>query len=203
MSRNLVAILRGVTPDDAPAMALALVEAGMTLIEVPLNSPDPLQSITLMKEAVGGRAQIGAGTVLTVAQVTAVKQAGGEFIVSPNCNPAVIQASKEQGLGSYPGVMTPTEAFAALDSGADALKLYPASILGAGGVKAIRAVLPKEAVLLAVGGVDRPQFAEYLAAGCQGFGLGSNLYKAGDSLEAVSVRAQEMVREYDACGGWN
>ena len=153
MTRRLIAILRGVTPDRAVETAETLIEAGLTWIEVPLNSPDPLVSIAAMQAACGDRARIGAGTVLTAAEVARVADTGATFVVSPNADREVIRATKALGLGSYPGVFTPTEGFAALDAGADALKIFPAGMMGTAGLRAIRAVLPPATLVYAVGGV--------------------------------------------------
>ncbi|RCK31332.1 2-dehydro-3-deoxy-6-phosphogalactonate aldolase [Thalassospira profundimaris] len=199
--RRLIAILRGVKPVEAADMARALVAAGITMIEVPLNSPEPLKSITAMKEAVGDSALIGAGTVLTTEDVANVKAASGEFIVSPNCDIEVIAKTKELGMGSWPGVLTPTECFAAIKAGADGLKIFPASIIGADGIKAMRAVLPASMPVYAVGGVGPDDFATYAKAGCDGFGLGSGIYKPGMSVAAVSDAAVAYVRAHDAVFG--
>ncbi len=193
----LIAILRGIKPAEALPILAALVEAGIGLIEVPLNSPDPLASIAAMAKAASG-ARIGAGTVLTTEDVRRVADAGGRIIVSPNADAAVIRATKAAGLDSYPGVFTATEALAALSAGADALKFFPADILGPNGIKAIATILPKGAPLLAVGGVDAGNIAAYLKAGIAGFGIGSSLYKPGMSAADVGARAVEMVRAYDA-----
>ncbi|MEM8657261.1 MAG: 2-dehydro-3-deoxy-6-phosphogalactonate aldolase, partial [Pseudomonadota bacterium] len=142
MSRNLIAILRGIHPDEAVATTEAILDAGITWIEVPMNSPEPLESIRRMASDLKGRGQFGAGTVLTTGQVADVAGAGGSFIVSPNCDVAVIRATKAAGLGSYPGVFSPTECFAALAAGADALKIFPAEMMGTGGLRAVKAVLP-------------------------------------------------------------
>jgi 2-dehydro-3-deoxyphosphogalactonate aldolase len=179
MARKLIAILRGVRPEEAAAQAEALVGAGIAWIETPLNSPEPLRSIAAMAEAVGDRARIGAGTVLTEAEVDAVRGAGATFVVSPNCDPAVIRRTRALGLGSYPGVFTPTEAVAALAAGADALKIFPAELMGPRGLKALRAVLPDGTEVYAVGGADPSNFADWRAAGASGFGLGSFLYAPG------------------------
>lgn len=196
--RKLIAILRGIRPDDAVETAQALVAAGITRIEVPLNSPDPLDSIARMAEALAGRAEIGAGTVLTPAEVEAVAAAGGQFIVSPNCDVSVIRASKAAGLGSYPGVYTPTECFAALSAGADALKIFPAELMGPAGLKALKAVLPPELDVYAVGGAEPANFGDWAAAGAAGFGLGSFLYKPGRTVDQIAARAAECVAAHDA-----
>lgn len=199
--RKLIAILRGVKPDEAAGMARALVDAGITMIEVPLNSPEPLKSIAAMKDEVGTAALIGAGTVLTPEDAEQVKAAKGEFIVSPNCDIEVIARTKGLGLGSWPGVLTPTECFAAIKAGADGLKIFPASIIGAEGIKAMRAVLPKDMPVYAVGGVGPNDFATYAKAGCDGFGLGSGIYKPGMTADDVSKAAKAYVAAHDAVFG--
>lgn len=194
----LIAILRGVTTEDAPAMATALVDAGITQIEVPLNSPTPFDSITAMKKEVGDAAIIGAGTVLSTDDVGRVRDAGGELIVSPNCDQRVIMATKAAGMASWPGVMTPTECFAALKAGADGLKIFPASLLGPDGIKAIRAVLPEGTQVYAVGGAGADNFREWMDASADGFGIGSALFKPGFSVADVAKRATGMVAAYKA-----
>lgn len=197
MHRNIVAILRGIRPEEAEPIAAALMEAGISKIEVPLNSPDPFDSIARMARRFGADAIIGAGTVLTSDDVVRVADAGGKLIVSPDANPEVIRASKAQGLLSYPGVMTPTECFAALRAGADGLKIFPGVLVGPEGLKAIRAVLPKGTEVLAVGGAGPDNFAQWFAAGADGFGIGTALYKPGDSAETVSDKAKNIVACYD------
>lgn len=189
----LVAILRGVTPDAVVGVGEALVDAGFTLIEVPLNSPDPLTSIARLAGAMAGRAQIGAGTVLREAEVAAVRAAGGTMVISPNANPGVIAATAAAGMVSLPGIATPTEAFAALDAGATALKLFPAEGASPAVLKAMRAVLPKAARVLPVGGITPEGMAPWRAAGAAGFGLGSALYQPGIDAAEVGRRARAFV----------
>lgn len=189
----VIAILRGVRPDEVAAHAGALFEAGVRAIEVPLNSPDPLESIARLTTHMGATCICGAGTVLTVAQADAVAQAGGRLIVSPNTDAAVIARTVELGLASAPGVATATEAFAAIQAGARHLKLFPAATYGPGHLKQLKAVLPPEVVVLAVGGVAPDAMAEWRAAGALGFGLGSELYKAGQSVAETAEKARRVV----------
>jgi 2-dehydro-3-deoxyphosphogalactonate aldolase len=197
----LVAILRGIRPDEAEATLEALIASGIGLIEVPLNSPEPLASIAVMAERAGGRARIGAGTVLTVDEVRAVADAGGTLIVSPNRDDDVIRATKAAGLDSFPGVFTATEALGAIRAGADALKFFPGDILGPAGIKAIATILPRGFPLLAVGGVDASNIADYLKAGVAGFGIGSSLYKPGLSPAEIGARAKAMVAAWRTAVG--
>ncbi len=199
-ARNLIAILRGVRPDEAVAVCGAIVDAGITTIEVPLNSPSPLDSIAAMAKAYGDRATIGAGTVLTPQAVNDVASAGGTLIVSPDCNPEVILETKALGLASWPGVFTPTEAFAALAAGADGLKIFPASMMGPDGLGAIRAVLPPGTQVYAVGGAGADNFDAWKAV-ADGYGIGSAIYKPGDTPAQVADKAAVLVAAYDKAHG--
>jgi 2-dehydro-3-deoxyphosphogalactonate aldolase len=192
-SMPLVAILRGVKPDEVVGIAEAIVAAGIRIIEVPLNSPEPFTSIALLSKRLRDKALIGAGTVLTVADVEKVAEAGGTVIVSPNTNVEVIRASKAKGMLSLPGFFTPSEAFAALEAGADALKLFPAEMASPAAVKAMRAVLPKTTKILVVGGVSPTTIPPYLAVGVDGFGVGSDLYAVGRDAAEVGQRAQALA----------
>ena len=196
--RPLVAILRGVQPHEVVDIATALIDAGFGIIEVPLNSPEPLNSIGKLAKTFGSKAIIGAGTVLTSNEVDQVMNAGGRLIVSPNMNETVIHRTKERDGLSYPGVFTPTEAFSAIDAGADALKFFPARLHGPEGVKAIKAVLPPSMPVFAVGGVSVPTIGDWLKAGTNGFGIGSNVSKLGWNAEKVASEAAAFVQAYDA-----
>lgn len=197
MSRPLIAILRGIERREAADIAEALIDAGIDRIEIPLNSPDPFESIQRMATAHGDHALIGAGTVLTPDQVQSVSDAGGRLVVSPNCDEDVIKASKNLGMQSFPGVLTPTECFEALKWGSDGLKVFPAFQMGIDGLKALRAVLPSETQVYMVGGVGPENFADWLKAGANGFGLGSFLYKPGDTASDVAAKAKDTVAVWD------
>lgn len=198
----LVAILRGLTPPEAIGIGNALFEAGIRVMEVPLNSPvEPLESIRLLAGHFNGRAAVGAGTVLTPEDAGHVQAAGGQLVVSPNMNPAVIRRTVELGLHSVPGVATCTECFTALEAGADGLKIFPASVLGPKGIKDLTAVIPKEVDLFAVGGVTDENMGEWLATGVKGVGLGSNLYQPGDTPADVARKAQLMVGAFQKARG--
>ncbi len=192
----LIAILRGITPAEAVPVGQALAEAGFRIIEVPLNSPQPLHSIEALAKALGERCLVGAGTVMSGAQVDEVASAGGRLIVMPHGDGAVIRAAKAQGLYCAPGIATPTEGFAALAAGADALKLFPAELLGPPVVKALRAVFPADTLFLPVGGITPHNMAAYAAAGASGFGLGSALYKPGITAQDVAAKAAAFVNAW-------
>lgn len=198
MSREIIAILRGVQADEVLAIGKMLIDAGITTIEVPMNSPDAVNSIGLLAREFGAQADIGAGTVLTAQTVLDVASVGGKLIVSPDTNVEVIEATKAAGLASYPGVLTPTECFTALRHGADGLKFFPGSLVGPDGLRALSAVLPKGTKTYAVGGAGPDSFAKWLEAGVTGFGIGSGLYKVGFSAKDVSYCADEIVAAYDS-----
>ncbi len=196
--RHIIAILRGITPTETVEVCKALISAGITMIEVPLNSPDALTSIALASNTLGDEAAIGAGTVLSKKHVWAVSDAGGTFIVSPDTNKQVIEETVRLQMLSYPGVFTPTDAFRAIKAGATGLKFFPAEVLGPKGIKAMKAVLPPELPVYAVGGANPDNFGEYFAAGCTGFGLGTYIYKPGMDVAQVAERAAAAVAAYDA-----
>ena len=188
----LIAILRGLTPSEAPNVGRTLWDAGFRILEVPLNSPEPLASIAALRTALPN-AVIGAGTVLTVEQVGQVKAAGGQLIIAPNFNTAVVAAAKAAGLIAIPGVATPSEAFAALAAGADAIKLFPAEMISPAAVKAMRAVLPRDALLIPVGGIGAANMAAYWQSGANGFGLGSSLYSPGKAISEIQRLATDLI----------
>ncbi len=194
----LVAILRGLHPDQALDVGAALVEAGFRILEVPLNSPRPFDSIRLLADALGGTALVGAGTVIDPADVARLHDAGGRLVVTPHTDPEVIKAAKAAGLVCVPGVATPSEAFAALRAGADALKLFPADTLGPAVLKAWRAVLPPDVAILPVGGITPHNMGPWKAAGAAGFGLGSALYRAGATAAEVGSAAAQFAAGWRA-----
>jgi 2-dehydro-3-deoxyphosphogalactonate aldolase len=189
----LIAILRGVQPHEAATIAQALETAGITIVEVPLNSPDPLTSIATLVRDFGTRLLIGAGTVMTEAQVADIARAGGRLIVTPHADPAITRAAKAHGLIAIPGFFTPTEAFAMLTAGADALKLFPAEAASPAVLRALRAVLPADTEVLPVGGIDAGNIPAWRAAGAAGFGIGSAIYKPGDTPAVVAAKARVLV----------
>lgn len=194
----LVAILRGITPRECVDVGRMLVDEGFSIIEVPLNSPQPLVSIERLAQKIGGQVLVGAGTVLHIDQVCEVASAGGRLVVSPNARADVVAATKAQGMISIPGFATASEAFAMLDAGADALKLFPAEAYTPAVLKALRAVLPADAAVLPVGGIDVASMAPWQAAGAAGFGLGSALYRIGDDLDSIRGRARNLAAAWRA-----
>ena len=193
----LIAILRGITPDEVVAIGEAVIDAGIRTIEIPMNSPDVYDSIAMLLDATGKDATIGGGTVLSIAQVEILGAMGANLIVSPDTNPEVIERTRELGMYSMPGAQTATECFQAIWAGANGLKLFPASMIGTGGLKALKAVLPVDFPLYAVGGVGHEDFGEWLSAGITGFGIGTALYKPGDDGKIVHQRACEIVLSYE------
>jgi 2-dehydro-3-deoxyphosphogalactonate aldolase len=189
----LIAILRGITPDEAESVGAALIEAAFEIIEVPLNSPAPLATIERLAARFGGAALVGAGTVLSASDVDAVGNAGGRLIVMPHADTEVVRRAKARGLACVPGFATPTEAFAAIAAGADALKLFPAEGSSPAVLKSLRAVLPRDVPVIPVGGIDERSFDAWLAAGAAGFGIGSALYKPGVTADVLRARAQTLV----------
>lgn len=198
---GIVAILRGVSPDEAIAMGQALFDAGVRVVEVPLNSPAPFLSIAKLAKEFAGRMIVGAGTVLTVQDVNMLKSSGGEISVSPDCNEAVIARAVELGMVPLPGVFTPTEAFSALRAGATHLKLFPAEAASPLVIKAWKAVLPRDVKIFAVGGITPENMGEWLAAGARGFGIGSSIYKPGMGVEAVHNAASTLVSAWNRAKG--
>lgn len=190
----LVAILRGVKPDEVEAIAAALESRGIAIIEVPLNSPHPLDSIARLARGFGHRLLVGAGTVMNASQVAEIADAGGRLIVTPHADPTVTRAAKQRGLLAVPGFFTPAEAFTMLAAGADALKLFPAEGASPAVLRALRAVLPAGTAVLPVGGIDAGTMPAWRAAGAAGFGIGSAIYKPGDTPETVAAKADALVR---------
>jgi 2-dehydro-3-deoxyphosphogalactonate aldolase len=184
--------LRGVQPAEAESICSALERAGICVVEIPLNSPSPLESISILSRSFGSRMLIGAGTLTTPSHVGEVAAAGGRLIVTPHADLAIVRAAKQAGLFAVPGFFNPTEAFALLQAGADAIKLFPAEVLGPAMLKALRAVLPTSAIVIPVGGVDANQVGPWMAAGALGLGIGSSIYKPGDDAKIVEAKAQAM-----------
>ena len=197
-SKPLVAIIRGVKPEEAVAVAETMYEAGIRIIEVPLNSPDPFTSIKNIVNALGDKMIVGAGTVISKEQVHKLKEVDGQIVVSPNMNPEIIELTKELGMLSYPGVMTVSECFSAIEEGADGLKLFPADVTGMAFIKAVKVVLPKKVPILAVGGVNTDNMQAWLANGADGFGLGSSIYKPGMNLDEISERCSKIVAKLES-----
>jgi 2-dehydro-3-deoxyphosphogalactonate aldolase len=197
MKRPLIAILRGLKPEDAEGVIGVLIESGMTAIEIPLNSPDPFRSIEIAVKTASSEVLIGAGTVLTPQAVARLHDVGGRLMVTPNVDPEVIASARERGMVTMPGVFTATEALLAAKAGASGLKFFPASALGASGISAIRAVLPADLMIAAVGGISDKNFVEYTRTGIYGFGLGTSLYKPGMTVAEVAARAKATIHAYD------
>jgi 2-dehydro-3-deoxyphosphogalactonate aldolase len=195
----LIAILRGIQPAEAEPIGSALERAGVCVVEVPLNSPDPFKSISILSQRFGSRMLVGAGTLTKPSQVEEVANAGGKLVVTPHADTAIVRAAKQAGLLAVPGFFNPTEAFALLDAGADALKLFPAEVLGPGMIKAVRAVLPKGTMVIPVGGIDGANVSQWMAAGAAGLGVGSSLYKPGDDANAVEGKARVLMGAVQAC----
>ena len=197
MERNIIAILRGVRPEEVLQIAASVVDSGITQIEVPMNSPDVFDSIQLIHDELAEHISVGAGTVTSIDQVKTLENIGIDFIVSPNFDPKVVEATKNAGMLSYPGVITPTECFSALNCGADGLKFFPASLLGEANLIALKAVLPDKIPLYMVGGVGPENFSSWFNAGATGFGIGSGIFKAGDTSQSVAMKAKQIVQSYD------
>ena len=197
MSRKIIAILRGVKPDEVLKIARTIVDSGITQIEVPMNSPDVFDSIQLLHDQMNDFISVGAGTVTNIDQVKILEEIGIDFIVSPNFDPEVVAATKQAKMMSYPGVITPTECFSALKYGADGLKFFPATLLGEANLIALKAVLPENVPLYMVGGVGPENFSSWFEAGATGFGIGSGIYKAGDNSISVARKSKLIVQSYD------
>ena len=197
MSRKIIAILRGVKPNEVLEIARTIADKGITQIEIPMNSPDVLNSIQLLHDEMNDFVSVGAGTVTNTNQVKILEEIGIDFIVSPNFDPKVVEATKQANMLSFPGVITPTECFSALNCGADGLKFFPASLLGESNLVALKAVLPENIPLYMVGGVEPENFSSWFNAGATGFGIGSGIYKAGDSSQSVASKSELIVQSYD------
>ena len=197
MSRNIIAILRGVRPDEVLEIAQTIADSGINQIEVPMNSPDVFDSIQLLHDEMKDFISVGAGTVTNIDQVKILEEIGIDFIVSPNFDPEVVAATKQANMMSYPGVITPTECFSALKYGADGLKFFPATLLGETNLIALKAVLPENVPLYMVGGVGPENFSSWFEAGATGFGIGSGIYKAGDNSISVARKSKLIVQSYD------
>lgn len=189
----VIAILRGIRPEEAESIGAALELAGVTIVEVPLNSPNPLQSIETLARVFGDRMLVGAGTLTDSSQVGEVARAGGRLIVTPHADLSIVRAAKEGGIFAVPGFFNPTEAFALLKAGADAIKLFPAEVLGPPMLKALKAVLPKDALVVPVGGIEQQSIPVWMAAGADGFGAGSAIYRPGDDAQAVKHKAMLLL----------
>ncbi len=197
MSRNIIAILSGVRPDEVLEIAQTIADSGINQIEVPMNSPDVFDSIQLLHDEMKDFISVGAGTVTNIDQVKILEEIGIDFIVSPNFDPEVVAATKQANMISYPGVFTPTECFSALKYGADGLKFFPATLLGEANLIALKAVLPENVPLYMVGGVGPENFSSWFEAGATGFGIGSGIYKAGDNSISVARKSKLIVQSYD------
>ena len=189
----IIAILRGIQPEEAEAVVVALEAEGIAIVEVPLNSPDALRSIEILSHTFGNRLLIGAGTVTDAAQVGEIAAAGGRIIVSPHADTDVVRAARAAGLFAVPGFFNPTEAFALLRAGADAIKLFPSEVFGIPMLKALQAVLPKHAIVIPVGGIDATNIAQWMAAGAHGVGVGSSIYRPGDDVAVVQAKARALI----------
>ena len=197
MSRNIIAILRGIKSNEVLEISKVIANSGINYIEVALNSPDAFESIRLLRNKFSGDIKIGAGTVTKIGEVLALSRLGVDFIVSPNFDPGVVKATKEAMIISYPGVTTASECYSAINCGADGLKFFPASLLGIENFKALKAILPKDIPFYMVGGVGPDNFSSWFDAGATGFGIGSGIYKAGDSSQSVAMKAKQIVQSYD------
>jgi 2-dehydro-3-deoxyphosphogalactonate aldolase len=194
----VIAILRGIRPEEAESIGAALERAGISIVEVPLNSPDPFESISILSRSFNSRMLVGAGTLTNPKQVSEVAAAGGQLIVTPHADAEIVRTAKAIGLIAIPGFFNPTEAFKLLDAGADAIKLFPSEVLGVPMLKALRAVLPKNALVIPVGGIQASNIAPWMDAGAQGVGAGSSIYRQGDDAETVQAKAAALVTAFRA-----